>query len=216
MRLRRLGSWLVLNPLALVAIALAYGAGALTMMPMGFRVTPEVSSLMAAAIGAVAGVGGALSVVLATEFLQGRNIADYVVASYSPLLEHLGFVEGVIEGFGAVAADANWTPEQWSILIKRAREAKAQLDTTQNRIRRIEPNIYRLKARALHLLNVLSDDARDVEIAIDGVLSYGGRNGVMFYGAKLDAQVRAALATATATLVDRLDEMRSEYGSPGS
>ncbi len=198
-------------PWLLIVIALAYLAGVVTMMQLGFKLPDSVNGLVGAAIGAVAGIGGALCVVLATDYVQGRNIAAYVLLSYEPALFRLWSVEGAMNRFDAESVERNWTNEQWATLSREIRAAIRAMDTSQARIRRVEPNVHRLKADALHISNRTEECAQCAKEALVDVIE-SQSEATRFYGGQLSEQLRARLIDATEALKSELLDLSMVYG----
>ena len=198
------------NPWILLLVALSYGAGVLTMLPFGLRVSAEVASLISAGIGAVAGVGGALCVVLVTDFLQGRNIAAYVHATYRAVFFQLGVVKGFIAGLDTGVTGRNWKAEHWPEVLKQAQVALSSIHTAHARLLRVEPNIHRLKAYALDLMNEMADEANNARIALEAIQAHGDA-GAVLYGGELDGRTRQALDEASRQLLEYLEEICREY-----
>lgn len=211
-RLIATAQWIARYPWVLVVCALAYGAGAATMLDFGFKLPDAAANVMGAAIGAIAGVGGALAVVLASDYLQGRNLAEYVVFSYSRVAYALGYLHGIMEALDERLGE-NWDVEGWSSIMKSAKNVVREIDIAQTRIRRVEQNVHRLRADALHLSNLLEKSAADTKVEVQFVID-NLDDARRFYGGKLDKNTRSRISKITVELLDSIQDLKRIYGLP--
>jgi len=181
------------------------------MLPLGLSISESAAGFVGAIVGAVAGIGGALAVVHTTEFVQGKNIAEYIVLSYQPAIGQFEATVDAIENADARFNEREWSAEAWGDVIREFREGMKLIDEAKIRIHRVEPNAHRMASVALHLSNVLADRANDVTEAMSEVVERQSE-AIRFYGGRLSDELRARFFHAARDMSKTLLELSIMYG----
>jgi hypothetical protein len=133
----------LIAPAPVFCLAIGFGAGALAMMPLGLRVSDQIASLMAAVVGSVAGIAGALALVHYQSLVRARDITEVI---RSNLLQIFLSINSFQRRWPADKSGGVRSPLDWSRLGMSCGALLKWIDEFQAKMLPMKPSILTLPA----------------------------------------------------------------------